>query len=97
MTPSECSHPLAARLLHISEKRLGELVAEGLLSTSPDSRGCRRRYLLDDLAFLLGRPITDTDWLRADGEHDRRRVTYRKQNNRRAPFNPPTFLRATAT
>jgi hypothetical protein len=87
MIPNEVSHPLAAKLLNLTEAQLSKLITEGLLSPTPRSRR-HRRYLVNDLACLLDRPITETDYLRADREHDRRRAAVKRYNDRVRGFSP---------
>jgi hypothetical protein len=96
LLPETVTHPIAAKLLGISEARLVELVAQGAIR-QPAGRQWRR-YRTSDIEHLLNRSLTPEDYLRAERSHDGRRAQV-KRNNDAARFSPattPSFLRRIA-
>lgn len=90
------SHPTAARLLNVADRRLTELLDEGLIALAPGCR-TRRRYEIGAIEFLLGRRLTPDDWQRVHRERQPRLAAVKRYNDRIRGFSPidcPAFLRA---
>jgi hypothetical protein len=93
LLPTYVSHPIAARILSVSEARLAQLAESGAIQAHGRTW---RLYKTSDLAFLLNRPITCEDYLRADRAHDGRRAQAKACNDRARGFTAetaPAFLR----
>ena len=71
-----------ARLLKTTPELLTELTASGGIAALPGEGW--RRFSRTEIERVLGRPITVTEWLAADRDHDRRREANHRYNSKRA-------------
>jgi hypothetical protein len=73
LVPELVTHPIAAKVLTASERRLTQLVAAEVLKAA--LQGGRHRMALGEL-------ITAEDWLKAERSHDARRAQVKRRNDR---------------